>query len=90
MQGLLICLWYALQSINVAIGVIGYVSCIAFYWEYYAVKTVLVFLSITLFLSVSQKYKYRKLNEDIDVNIQQEIEQAFEHNFDRGAEFEWE
>ena len=71
-----------------AIGVIGYTSCIAFYWECYAVKTVLVFLSIILFLCVSQKYKYRKLNEDIDINIQQKIEQAFERNFDREAEFE--
>ena len=38
MQGLLICLWYALQSINVGIGVIGYISCAVFHWAYYAVK----------------------------------------------------
>ena len=60
----------------------------AFHWEYYGVKTVLIFLSIVLFTCASQKYEYRKLNEDIDVNIQQEIEQAFERNFDREIEFE--
>ena len=88
MQGLLVGLWYALQSINVAIGITGYFSCITFYWQYYAIKTVLFFLSTLLFLCVSRKYKYRKLDEDIDVNIQQEIEQAFERNFDREAEYE--
>ena len=88
MQGLLIGLWYAMQSINVGIGVIGNVACVAFYWEYYLAKTVLVFLSIVLFFYASRKYKCRKLNEDIDINIQQEIEQAFERNFDREAEFE--
>ena len=88
MQGLLIGLWYALQSINVGISVVGYVSCAAFHWEYYVVKTVLVFLSIVLFVCALQKYKYRRLNEDIDVNIHQAIEQAFERNFDREDEFE--
>ena len=93
MQGLLIGLWYALQSINVGITVVeinifGDVSSAACHWEYYVVKTVLVFLSVVLFICSSRKYKYRKLNEDIDVNIQQEIEQAFERNFDRAVEFE--
>ena len=50
--------------------------------------TVLVFLSIVLFICASRKYEYRKLNEDIDINIQQEIEQAFERNFDRELELE--
>ena len=53
----------------------------------YVVKTVLGFLSNVLFICPSQKYEYRKLNEDIDVNIHQEIEQAFERNFDREVEF---
>ena len=56
MQGLLIGLWYALQSINVGISVVGYVSCAAFHWEYYVVKTVLAFLSIVLFICASRKY----------------------------------
>ena len=33
-------------------------------------------------------FEYRKLNEDIDINIQQGIEQVFERKFDREVEYE--
>ena len=88
MQGFLIGLWYAMQSVNLGISIVCSLSCVVFEWEYYAVKAFLVFLSIVLFMRVSRRYKYRKLNEDIDVNIQQHIEDVFEHDLDRKIEFE--
>ena len=88
MQGFLIGLWYAMQSVNLGISIASSLSCAVFEWEYYAVKSFLVLLSIGLFVAVSRRYKYRKLNEDIDVNIQQHIEDVFERDFDRKVEFE--
>ena len=86
----LIGLGYAMLSINLGVSIIGNVSCAIFHWAYYTTKSVLVFISSVRFIIVSRWYKYRKLNEDIDVNIRQEIEDAFECNFDREFEFEQE
>ena len=87
MQGFLIGLWYAMQSVNVGISIIGYSLCAAFYWQYYATKSLLVFFCLVFFVIVAHKYKYRQLNEDADINLQQEIENVFERNFDREEEY---
>lgn len=77
-------------SVNLGVSIIGNVSCAIFHWAYYTAKSVLVFISAVMFIIVSRRYKYRKLNEDIDVNIRKEIEDTFERNFDREFEFEQE
>ena len=87
MQSFLIGLWYAMQIINFAISMVGYTSCAAFHWQYYATKTLLVFLSFILFVVVACKYKYRQLNEDADVNVRQQVEDVFERNMDRKAAY---
>ena len=43
---------------------------------------------MVLFALIAHKYKYRQLNEDADINIQQQIEGVFERNFDREVEYE--
>ena len=71
MQGFLIGVWYAMQSVNVKITIAGYISCTVFYWQYYASKTLLVFLYLALcVIEVARKYKYL-------INIQPEIEDVF-------------
>ena len=87
MRGFLIGLWYAMLSVNVGISAVSSNACIVYDWEYYAAKSLLTFLSIFLFAKVARNYKYRKLNEDVDVNVYQEIEDAFERNLDREAEY---
>ena len=86
-QGILIGLWYAMQSINIGISIVGYSSCAAFHWLYYAIKSLLAFLFLLLFVAVACNYKYRQLNEDADINLHQEIENKFERNFDREEEY---
>ena len=88
MQGLLIGLWYAIQSVNTAIAIPHYTTCVAFRWQYYASKSLLVLLSFILFLLVAHKYKYRQLNEDADINVRREVEDVFERNFDREDAYE--
>ena len=85
MQGFLIGLWYAMQSVNVGISIIGYVSCAVFNWQYYATKTSLVSLSLILFAIAARKYKYRQLNEDADINVRQQVEEVFERNIEQEA-----
>ena len=87
MQGFLIGLWYAMQVINVGVSITGYLSCAAFHWQYYATKTLLVFLSLFLFATVATRYKYRQLNEDADVNVRQQVEEVFERNMEREAAY---
>ena len=87
MQSFLIGLWHAMQAINVGLSITGYMSCAAFHWQYYAAKTLLVFLSLVLFVAVATRYKYRQLNEDVDVNVRQQIEEVFERNMDREAAY---
>ena len=84
MQGFLIDLWYAMQSVNMGISIIGYMSCAAFYWQYYAAKLVLVFFSLILFAIVARKYKYRQLhvNDDAEI-VRQQVEEVFERNIER-------
>lgn len=88
MQSFLIGLWHAMQSVNFAITIAAYLLCVLFEWQYYASKTLLACLSVLLFVAVTRKYKYRKLNEEADVNLRQEVEDVFERNFDRRLEYE--
>ncbi len=85
MQGLLIGLWYAYQSLSVVFYFISWY--ITFYKRQrylYAVSTLLSILSLLLFQCVSSWYKYRQRNEYTDVNRQLIIEQYTERQLLRG------
>ena len=85
MQGLLIGLWYAYQSLSVVFYFIS--SYITFYETQrylYAVSTLLSISSLLLFQCVSSWYKYRQRNEYTDVNRQLIIEQYTERQLLRG------
>ena len=67
MQGLLIGIWFMHNSIycvHLTLGSSQY-GC---YWEYYAVKTGVVFISVIVYTIAAYKYKYRQRNELSDVN----------------------
>ena len=88
MQGFLIGLWYAMQGVNSCITTAGYISCTAFFWQYYASKSLLALLSLFTFILVARRYKYQQMNEEAEINIRQEVEDIFERNFDREAAYE--
>ena len=80
MQGLLIGLWYAYQSLAVAVRLVSVltlqdVHC--HYWPY-IVKTVLAIVSLLLYLLVSPWYKYRQRDEPSNINRQAIIEEYTE------------
>ena len=80
MQGLLIGLWYAYQSLEVPVRLVSVltiqdVHC--HYWPY-IVKTVLAVISLLLFLLVSHWYKYRQRDEPSNINRQVIIEEYTE------------
>ena len=67
MQGLLIGIWFINNSIYcVHLTLAG--SRYGCYWEYYAVKTGVVFISVIVYTIAAYKYKYRQRNELSDVN----------------------
>lgn len=53
MHGLLIGLWYAMQSIHTMVGIIELASCAVYYWEYYILKAVIVLVSAIAFKLVA-------------------------------------
>ena len=80
MQGLLIGLWYAYQSLAVGVRLVSVltlqdVHC--HYWPY-IVKTVLAIVSFLLYLLVSRWYKYRQRDEPSNINRQAIIEEYTE------------
>ena len=67
MQRLLIGIWFIYNSIyclHLTLASSQY-GC---YWEYYAVKTGVVFISVIVYTIAACKYKYRQRNELSDVN----------------------
>ena len=67
MQGLLIGIWFINNSIY-CVHLTLTSSQYGCYWEYYAVKTGVVFISVILYTIAAYKYKYRQCNELSDVN----------------------
>ena len=85
MQGLLIGLWYAYQSLAVVVRLVSVltlqdVHC--HYWPY-IVKTVLAIVSLLLYLLVSHWYKYRQREEPSNINRQAIIEEYTERQLTR-------
>ena len=67
MQGLLIGIWYISNGIY-CVHLTMASSPLGCSWEYYAVKTGVVFISVIIFTIAAYKYKYRQRNELSDVN----------------------
>ena len=67
MQGLLIGIWFVHFSIYLLHLTLTN-SPLGCHWEYYAVKTGVVFISIICYTIAAYKYKYRQCNELSDVN----------------------
>ena len=87
MQGSLIGLWLignTLHNINNTIFPFSF-SC---RWEYYAIKTCLVLLSIIVYTIAAYKYKYRQRNELSDVNERVIITQYTEKQLDNEEKYE--
>ena len=61
MQGLLIGLWYAMQSIHILMGVLETVTCAVYYWPYYIVKIILVLASSIAFVITAFFYKHNQV-----------------------------
>ena len=74
MQGLLIGLWYAYQSIGLAAFLIIEATQVKHYWPY-IVLTVLSALSVCLYSIVSYRFKYRQRQESTNVNYRYIIEE---------------
>ena len=80
MQGLLIGLWYAYQSLAVVVRLVSVITLQdvhCHYWPY-IVKTVLAIVSLLLYLLVSRWYKYRQRDEPSNINRQAIIEEYTE------------
>ena len=67
MQGLLIGIWFMCNCIY-CVHLTMASSPLGCSWEYYAVKTGVVFISVIIFTIAAYKYKYRQRNELSDVN----------------------
>ena len=76
MQGLLIGLWYAMQSIHVIVSIVETATCGVFYWQYYLMKLALVLMSIIAFGVVSFFYKRNqvmRINRVTSIQGQNEV-----------------
>ena len=67
MQGLLIGIWFMCNCIY-CVHLTMASSPLGCSWEYYAVKTGVVFISVIIYTIAAYKYKYRQRNELSDVN----------------------
>ena len=82
MQGLLIGIWFIHNSIY-CVHLTLASSQYGCYWEYYAVKTGNVFISVIIYTIAAYKYKYRQRNELSDVNERVIITEYFERQLEQ-------
>ena len=61
MQGLLIGIWYAMQSIHIIVSIIETAACVVYNWPYYIVKIALVLASTIAFGIIANVYKRRRV-----------------------------
>ena len=90
MQGLLTGIWFVHFSIYL-LHLILTSSPLGCHWEYYVVKTGVVFISIFGYTIAMYKYKYRRCNELSDVNeriiIAEYTERQLEQEYDRVSNY---
>ena len=77
MQGLLIGIWFMYFSIYCLTLTLSN-SWLGCHWEYYAVKSSVVLISVIVYTIVAYIYKYRQCNELYDVNERVIIEEYTE------------
>ena len=73
---------FVVGSLNGVISVSTPAGC---YWEYYAVISGIVFISLIIYSIVAYRYKYRQRNEISDINVRVTIEDIYERNLEREA-----
>ena len=80
MQGLLIGLWYAYQSVSVLLQIPALFLQSYDHFDYWltVLKTCLAVVSFTVFIIISCCYKYRQREESSEINIQPVIEEYTE------------
>ena len=88
MQGLLIGLWYAYQSVSVlAMGSFPHLNSYQrFHYWLTVLKTCLAVLSLIIFIIISRWYKYRQREESSEINRQAVIEVYTERQLIRNRE----
>ena len=80
MQGLLIGLWYAYQSVYLQLQIPDLFLKLYQHFHYWLtiLKTCLAVVSFTIFIIISHYYKYRQREESSEINIQPVIEEYTE------------
>ena len=82
MQGLLIGLWYAYQSVSVLLQIVS--QHLHWYEDFHywltVLKTSLAVVSLIVFIIISRWYKYRQREESSEINRQSVIEEYTEDN----------
>ena len=89
MQGLLIGLWYAYQSVYVLLQIPSLLPNSHKHYWLTVLKTCLVFLLLILFIIVSYKYKYRQREESSEINQQAVIEEYTERQLIMARQFDY-
>ena len=83
MQGTLIGMLFVQTAVSGLNSVITSSTPAGCYWEYYAVLSCLVFMSLFTYSIVAYRYKYRQRNELSDINVRVNIEEIYERNLER-------
>ena len=85
MQGTLIGTIFLKIAVTLLIPTVSEYTSVGCYWEYYAVISGIVFISLIIYSIVAYRYKYRQCNEISDINIRVTIEEIYERNLEREA-----
>ena len=85
MQGTLIGTLFLQITISALFYAISVSTPAGCYWEYYAVISGIVFISLIIYSIVAYRYKYRQRNEISDINVRANIEEIYKRNLEREA-----
>ena len=85
MQGTLIGTIFLKIAVTLLIPTVSEYTSVGCYWEYYAVISGIVFISLIIYSIVAYRYKYRQCNEISDINVRVTIEEIYERNLEREA-----
>ena len=90
MQGLLIGLWYAYQSVYILLQIPSVLLHLHEYFHYWltVLKTCLAVLSLIVFIIISRWYKYRQREESSEINRQAVIEEYTERQLITATDFD--
>ena len=80
MQGTLMGTLFLKIAVTLLISTVRESTSVGCYWEYYAVISGIVFISLIIYSIVAYRYKYRQRNEISDINVRVTIEEIYERN----------